>query len=68
MRDLLSILSLFRNEFNTFNNTGTRMIDSFYHVILNLLKIACFVRGVEKSRFCHVLRNVIMDVIRSENH
>ena len=32
MRGLLSILSLFRNEFNKFNNTGARMLDSFYHM------------------------------------
>ena len=28
MRGLPSILSFFRNEFNKFNNTGTRMLDS----------------------------------------
>ena len=28
MRGLPSILSLFRNEFNKFNNTGARMLDS----------------------------------------
>ena len=28
MRGLSSILSLFRNEFNKFNNTGLRMLDS----------------------------------------
>ena len=28
MRGLLSILSLFRNEFNKFNNTRARMLDS----------------------------------------
>ena len=28
MRGLLSILSLFRNEFNKSNNTGVRMLDS----------------------------------------
>ena len=28
MRGLPSILSLFRNEFNKFNNTGTRMLGS----------------------------------------
>ena len=33
MRDLLSILSLFRNEFNKFNNTGARKLDSFYHMM-----------------------------------
>ena len=28
MRGLSSILSLFRKEFNKFNNTGARMLDS----------------------------------------
>ena len=28
MRGLPSILSLFRNEFNKFNDTGARMLDS----------------------------------------
>ena len=31
MRGLTSILSLFRNEFNKFNNTRARMLDSIYH-------------------------------------
>ena len=31
MRGLSSILSLFRNEFNKFNNTRARMLDSIYH-------------------------------------
>ena len=30
MRGLPSILSLFRNEFNKFNNTRARMLDSIY--------------------------------------
>ena len=34
---LLSILSLFRNEFNKFNNTGARMLDSIYHTTQKLL-------------------------------
>ena len=37
MRGLLSILSLFRNEFNKFNNTGALMLDSIYHMALRLL-------------------------------
>ena len=44
MRGLPSILSLFRNEFNKFNNTRARMLDSIYHMI--------------KSRFCR--KNVII--------
>ena len=37
MRCLASILSLFRNEFNKFNNTRARMLDSIYHMT-NTLK------------------------------
>ena len=37
MRGLPSILSLFRNEFNQFNNTRARMYDSIYHMT-NTLK------------------------------
>ena len=36
MRGLPSILSLFRNEFNKFNNTRARMLDSIYHMTLRL--------------------------------
>ena len=36
MRGLPSILSLFRSEFNKFNDTGARMLDSIYHMILRL--------------------------------
>ena len=34
MRGSQSILSLFRDNFNKFNNTGARMLDSSYHMIL----------------------------------
>ena len=44
MWGLPSILSLFRNEFNKFNNTRARMLDSIYHMI--------------KSHFCRT--NVII--------
>ena len=37
MRGLLSILSLFCNEFNKLNNTRARMLDSIYHMT-NTLK------------------------------
>ena len=39
MRGLLSILSLFSNEFNKFNNTGARILDSIYPMALNYLKL-----------------------------
>ena len=37
MRGLPSILSHFRNEFNKFNYTRARMLDSIYHMTLKLL-------------------------------
>ena len=38
MRGLPSILLfLFRNEFNKFNKTRARMLDSIYHMTLRLL-------------------------------
>ena len=37
MRGLPSILSRFLNEFNKFNNTRARMLDSIYHMTLRLL-------------------------------
>ena len=39
MRGLPSILSLFRNEFNKFNNPRAQMLDStfIYHMTLRLL-------------------------------
>ena len=39
VRGLSTFLSLFRNEFNKFNNTGAQMLDSIYHMTLKLLKI-----------------------------
>ena len=37
MKGLPSILSLFCNEFNKFNNTKARMLYSIYHMTLRLL-------------------------------
>ena len=56
MRGLPRILSLFRNEFNKFNNTRARMLDPIYHMT-NLIS------GVKTLKFCHYIRNVVMDVI-----
>ena len=36
MRGLPSILSLFRKEFNKFNKTRARMLDSIYHMTSTL--------------------------------
>ena len=51
----------FCNEFNKFNNTAVQMLDSIHHITLKLFKNHIF--SVKSSRFCHLLRNVIMDVI-----
>ena len=37
MRGLPSISPLFRNEFNKFNKTRARMLDSIYYITLRLL-------------------------------
>ena len=36
MRGLPSILSLFHSKFNKFNNTWAQMLDSIYHMTLEL--------------------------------
>ena len=38
MQGLPSILSLFHNKFNKFNNMGALMLDSIYRMTLRLLK------------------------------
>ena len=40
MQGLPGILFLFRYEFDKFNKTGARTLDSIYHMTLKLLKIA----------------------------
>ena len=35
---LESILSLFRNEFDKSDNSGARILDSIYHMTLQLIK------------------------------
>ena len=59
MRGLPSILSLFRNEFYKFNNTGAQMLDSTYHMTLKLFGNHIF--DVKTLGFCHThdLKNVI---------
>ena len=61
MRGLPSILSPFRNEFNKFNNTRARMLDSIYHMTLRLfLHLISAVKIVIILCYVH---NVDMDVI-----
>ena len=59
MRGLLSILSLFHNEFNKFNNTRVRMLDSIYHMT-NTLKSHFWRKNVINF---HYVPNAVMDVI-----
>ena len=43
MRGLPSILSLFRDEFNKFNNIGARILDSIYHMNeISFLALKCY--------------------------
>ena len=39
--------SFFRNQFNKFNNTGARMLDSIYHMPLKYLKILFWCENVK---------------------
>ena len=56
MQGLPSILSLFRNEFNKFNNTIATKLDSIYH--MTTLKYDYFERKLyhflrKTGLFCH---------------
>ena len=62
MRGLSNILSLFRNEFNKFNKTGARILNSIYHMTLIYLKSHFWHKHVN---ICHLIRNVIMAAIMS---
>ena len=46
MRGLPSILSLFCNKFNKFNNTRARMLDSNYHYDIKLTLKSHFCRNM----------------------
>ena len=52
MRGLPSILSLFHNEFNKFNNTGAGMLDFIYHMPLQIF-LKSFFGGVKMLGLCH---------------
>ena len=66
MRGLSSTLSFLCDEFNKLNNTGARILDSFYHNDSKITLKSHF--GVNKLRFCHYVRNGVMNVIISNNH
>ena len=68
MRGLPSILSLFRNEFNKFNNTRARMLDSIYHMT-NTLKFDFWSKNVIILSLCTQRYNGRHNVSRkSINH
>ena len=51
---LPSILFLFSNKLNTFNNAGARMLDSLHYMTIMKLKVLKNrIIGVKKSRICH---------------
>ena len=57
---LPSILLVFPNEFNKFNNTGARMQDSIYHMTLKLHFISKFC--TEMSQFHYYETQYFMDI------
>ena len=57
---LPSILSVFPNELNKFNNTGARMQDSIYHMTLKSHFIANF--ALTSHDFAIIKRDVFLDV------
>ena len=61
MRLAKHFISFFCNKFNKFNDTGGRTIDSIYHRTSKLLRNHIF--GEKTLRFCHLLRNIMMDII-----
>ena len=52
-----SILSLFRNKFNKFNNTGARMLDSIYHMTLK--KNLNHIFGMKMLGLCYIYPTVM---------
>ena len=60
IRGLPSILFLFR-EFNKFNNTGARILDSIYHMTPRATMKLHF--GVKVLKILPYMRDVIKDVI-----
>ena len=51
MRGLPAFYHFFRNEFNKFNNTRARMLDSIYQMTLNYFEV--YFRR-ETLGFCHM--------------
>ena len=63
MLGLTSISLLFQNMLKKFNNTGATMVDSVYHMTLNLL--CNHVVEVKMLKFCHIsVYNIVVVVIK----
>ena len=67
MWGLPSILSLFHNEFNQFNDTGVRMLDSINHMTLKLLKNILRENGIFFFIFMQLYFS-LCNVNKSVNH
>ena len=61
MQGLSSIFIAFCNKFKKFNDKLAQMLDSMYLITSRLLKNRIF--GVTAFRFCHLLHNIMMDII-----
>ena len=57
MRGLPSSLSLFRNEFDKFNKTRARMLDSIYHIEILFLPLNVILLSLCTQR-CYERHNV----------
>ena len=57
MRGLSSILSIFRNKFDKFNNIGARMLDFLSYEIKIILKILKSYFGVKQVRMLPYMRD-----------
>ena len=58
MQGLPSILSLFRNEFNKFNNARAGMLESIYHMTLRLISRKNVIILSLCTQRCYGRRNV----------
>ena len=63
MRDLPRNLSLFRNEFNEFNNTRARMLDSIYYMTSILHSWRKRDEMLDKPRILSLVRNEFINSI-----
>ena len=65
MPGLPSILSLFRNKFNKFNNTGARMLDSIYHMTLKYFCNRVHLNFAINMRLCYGHHFIMLHVLEN---